>query len=246
MKSTQRLPGWLAGIALLIPISASAWPLTYNFSGVLTANTFETADQLPAALIPGAAYNATVSFETSDFTRSNPGNLANADYFGSSGTGLSFSFDLDCDTDPGTQPCATDPGSSPSRIQMLNNLTLQDGLVHDLMIFTRYEGGIDDGVPSFRRWQAIFIGSEFVWDSAPANLPPSANAQVFQTHSLQVCPLNVVSMPGPNQNPPPACGSEWLVQGFDAVQSVPAPATLTLLGMGIAGLGIARRRKRST
>ena len=231
MKSTQRLPGWLAPLALLIPLSASATPVTWNISGVL--QTVTSPGPLPAAIVPGAAYNLTVSFNTDNFVG------GGGFYANNAGTGFSFSLNLDCDDGAaGVQPCGAGPAQTSGII--LTNHFNNNGTFLDIMSLTLYTGADD----SYQRWRVTMVGGDDVWGPTPASIPTDpAFPSYFFAHNLEVCSTGAKGQPGGLQQVD--CDGSVRVFGTDFTP-VPAPATLTLLGMGIAGIGIARRRKRST
>lgn len=252
MISFKRVSFWLAAIAL-IPVSASAAPLTWSFNGTLSSGTWHGPGQsdFPPSLVPGAAFTLSMTWDPANFTRRTAGGLGyyradNPTLF----TGIDISFNLDCDSDPGLQPCDAHPSSSPGP-GSISYLRAYDNLLGTSDVLEFYLFPANDVGDPFLMWRVAFGGpsSIFSFDgngSIVGGLGSFGAVSPFSSGLLDICPIvTPADLTLRHQSPVCDAGPDGFRVTTVVPARVPEPATLALLGAGIAGIGFVRRRRRT-
>ena len=236
----SRILGLLAVGLLGGSIQANASSVTWNFSGTWTDLTLGTAKS-PLSSIPavGTAFSLAITFDTSEVflgsCSNTPGGTDCAKY-----NTPSLKFELSSPSCSGNKCTSGSDVAVGSGIFVGNNTDALPGpgvTVSDAILFQIFDS---NGI----RWSASFGSSDLSVFNSTA-LPSTFDPRLLEQASFIMC--------NPTPGGPGACGgigtpnqfgrvSDYRLYG-DMSNRVPEPGTLALLGLGLAGLGLSRRRK---
>lgn len=252
MMSPKKLASWVCAVALVIPVVASAGPVTLDFSG-----TFVSHDNPDGSSLVGMPYTGTVTFDPADFPLGvsclSDGAGGCASSYSSSGPTLEFSLDIaghDCDSDtPEHDSCVPDTGSASVAVAWLyDNFTLPvgDGTtgVFDGLRISLFPDGYSVGA---ERWNLLLLGPTDLFSTSTAGLPDSTfDSTLFGFSRFEYCDA-ITGVDGAGSTTGLAfstCAPDAeAVVGDNINRDVPEPGTMALLGLGLGGVMVARRRR---
>jgi hypothetical protein len=223
---------------VLLGSGAHAALISFDFSGVLTNNQ-DPSGLLSGAFQSGDSFVGNVTYDTTLASGSLPGLY----YFLSGGTIsiTSGGHTFFGSTAASTQSCWPSASSScipPLDIAVVNNGPAEgDRLAYDAYYLT-YDGQPAPGAPTNSllqlRLQDTVSQTALSSNALPTSPPDLA---LFNIHQIQLFAN------GPNLMAPPLYSFFGNVTSISTPTAVPEPGTLSLLGSGVIGLILLRRRR---
>lgn len=223
----------MVGLLVWLPDARAANIVTWNFTGTWTG--VQGSPQQGFSPLPtlGDSFQLSVMFDAAA-ARVNDCGVDGVDDCGTY-AGESLAFTLRSPSCAGGTCTSSTATSSPefSRIIVLNDFNLPNGGDGLVLRFYDTNGNF---------WR-MFFNADGKDVFASTALPTIFNPRLLSVAS-QFTLCDPASGPAPGSTGP-TCGTDWTtrVDSFQTLAFVPEPGTLALFGLGLAGLGLNRRRK---
>jgi hypothetical protein len=236
-----KILGLLALGLLAGPMVVNAATVTWKITGVFgTGGSFvDPANNVPGCVTPGSSFDLFLSFNPSAVLRGQGAGAASGMRYRYDGSSLAMSlYSASCDS---TFNPVNTGGVDGSNIVLFDNFANTGQLARDGLVFSMFDGSSDGGPPQNNVWYVQMAGTTLLDMFNGPGLPSSPDPRLVtgdRGHFVEFCtPYNVVIDSD-------QCTDTDVYGFFNNISSVPEPGTLALLGLGVAGLGMTRRRKK--